>query len=161
MIAAAAQEDVMTIIVRGFDGLKAMTGQHLGYSDWLEVTQDRVNMFADATNDHQWIHVDIERAKSGPFGGPIAHGYLTLSLLIPLWIELLELEDVTLGVNYGLNKVRFPAPLPVGAKVRLGATLAAVTEVPGGVEALVEAVVESDAGVKPVCVAQVVYRYYA
>jgi acyl dehydratase len=150
MIAAAAQEDVMTIIVRGFDGLKAMTGQHLGYSDWLEVTQD-----------HQWIHVDVERAKSGPFGGPIAHGYLTLSLLIPLWIELLELEDVTLGVNYGLNKVRFPAPLPVGAKIRLGATLAAVTEVPGGAEALVDAVVESDAGVKPVCVAQVVYRYYA
>jgi acyl dehydratase len=151
----------MTIIVHGFGELKARTGQHLGYSDWLEVTQERINMFADATNDHQWIHVDIDRAKSGPFGGPIAHGYLTLSLLIPLWMELLELQDVTMGVNYGLNKVRFPAPLPVGAKIRLGAALAAVTEIPGGVEALVDAVVESNAGAKPVCVAQVVYRYYS
>jgi acyl dehydratase len=151
----------MTIIVHGFDGLKARTGQHLGYSDWMLVTQERINMFADATNDHQWIHVDVERAKSGPFGGPIAHGYLTLSLLIPLWTELFELQDVTMGVNYGLNKVRFPAPLPVGAQIRLGATLTAVTEVPGGAEALVDAVIESDAGTKPVCVAQVVYRYYA
>ena len=151
----------MTIIVHGLDELKARTGKHLGYSDWLEVTQDRINMFADATDDHQWIHVDVERAKSGPFGGPIAHGYLTLSLLIPLWTGLLEVRDIAMGVNYGLNKVRFPAPLPAGAKVRLGATLAAVTDVPGGVEALADAVIESDAGAKPVCVAQVVYRYYA
>jgi acyl dehydratase len=151
----------LTIIVDGFDGLKARIGQHLGYSDWLEVTQDRINMFADATSDHQWIHVDVERAKSGPFGGPIAHGYLTLSLVIPLWTEVLEVRGITMGVNYGLNRVRFPAPLPAGAKIRLGATLAALTEVPGGVEALVDAVIESDAGAKPVCVAQVVYRYYA
>lgn len=151
----------MTIIVDGFDGLKARIGQHLGYSDWLEVTQDRINMFADATSDHQWIHVDVERAKSGPFGGPIAHGYLTLSLVIPLWTEVLEVRGITMGVNYGLNRVRFPAPLPAGAKIRLGATLAALTEVPGGVEALVDASIESDAGAKPVCVAQVVYRYYA
>jgi acyl dehydratase len=151
----------MTIIVHGIDELKARTGKHLGYSDWLEVTQDRINMFADATDDHQWIHVDVERAKSGPFGGPIAHGYLTLSLLVPLWTELLEVRDIAMGVNYGLNKVRFPTPLPVGAKIRLGATLAAVTDVPGGVEALADAVIESDAAAKPVCVAQVVYRYYA
>jgi acyl dehydratase len=151
----------LTIIVDGFDGLKARIGQHLGYSDWLEVTQDRINMFADATSDHQWIHVDVERAKSGPFGGPIAHGYLTLSLVIPLWTEVLEVRGITMGVNYGLNRVRFPAPLPAGAKIRLGATLAALTEVPGGVEALVDAFIESDAGPKPVCVAQVVYRYYA
>jgi acyl dehydratase len=151
----------MTIIVHGFDGLKARIGQHLGYSDWLEVTQDRINMFADATRDHQWIHIDVERAKSGPFGGPIAHGYLTLSLVIPLWTEVLEVRGVTMGVNYGLNRVRFPAPLPAGAKIRLGATLAALTEVPGGAEALVDAVIESDAAAKPVCVAQVVYRYYA
>jgi len=151
----------MTIIVHGLDELKARTGKHLGYSDWLEVTQDRINMFADATDDHQWIHVDVERAKSGPFGGPIAHGYLTLSLLVPLWTELLEVRDIAMGVNYGLNKVRFPAPLPAGAKIRLGATLAAVTDVPGGVEALADAVIESDAAAKPVCVAQVVYRYYA
>ena len=145
----------------GFDGLKARIGQHLGSSDWLEVTQDRIDMFADATSDHQWIHVDVERAKSGPFGGPIAHGYLTLSLVIPLWTEMIEVRGITMGVNYGLNRVRFPAPLPAGAKIRLGATLAALTEVPGGVEALVDAVIESDAGTKPVCVAQVVYRYYA
>jgi len=151
----------MTIIVHGLDELKARTGKHLGYSDWLEVTQDRINMFADATDDHQWIHVDVERAKSGPFGGPIAHGYLTLSLLIPLWTGLLEVRDIAMGVNYGLNKVRFPAPLPAGAKIRLGATLAAVTDVPGGVEVLADAVIESDAAAKPVCVAQVVYRYYA
>ena len=145
----------------GFDGLKARIGQHLGYSDWLEATQHRINMFADATSDHQWIHVDVERAKSGPFGGPIAHGYLTLSLVTPLWTEMIEVRGITMGVNYGLNRVRFPAPLPAGAKIRLGATLAALTEVPGGVEALVDAVIESDAGAKPVCVAQVVYRYYA
>ena len=151
----------MTIVVHGLDELKARIGKHLGYSGWLEVTQDRINMFAVATDDHQWIHVDVERAKSGPFGGPIAHGYLTLSLLVPMWTELLEVRDVAMGVNYGLNKVRFPAPLPAGAKVRLGATLAAVTDVPGGVEALADAVIESDAGAKPVCVAQVVYRYYA
>ena len=151
----------MTIVVHGLDELKARIGKHLGYSGWLEVTQDRINMFAVATDDHQWIHVDVERAKSGPFGGPIAHGYLTLSLLVPMWTELLEVRDVAMGVNYGLNKVRFPAPLPAGAKVRLGATLAAVTDVPGGVEALADAVIESDAGARPVCVAQVVYRYYA
>jgi len=151
----------MTIVVHGLDELKARIGKHLGYSGWLEVTQDRINMFAVATDDHQWIHVDVERAKSGPFGGPIAHGYLTLSLLVPMWTELLEVRDVAMGVNYGLNKVRFPAPLPAGAKVRLGATLAAVTDVPGGVEVLADAVIESDAAAKPVCVAQVVYRYYA
>jgi acyl dehydratase len=95
--------------VDGFDGLRARTGQHLGYSDWLEVTQDRIDMFADATSDHQWIHVDVERAKSGPFGGPIAHGYLTLSLVIPLWTEMIEVRGITMGVNYGLNRVRFPA----------------------------------------------------
>ena len=150
----------MTVVVRGFDGLKAMTGQHLGYSDWLEVTQDRINMFADATDDHQWIHVDIERAKSGPFGGPIAHGYLTLSLLIPLWIELLELEDVTLGVNYGLNKVRFPAPVPVGSKIRASIKILSIDELPGGAHVVNEVTIERDGGDKPCCVAETVARYY-
>jgi acyl dehydratase len=151
----------MTITVNGLGELKARAGQHLGYSDWREVDQRRVNTFADATDDHQWIHVDVERARSGRFGGPIAHGYLTLSLLIPLWNELVELRGITMAVNYGLNKVRFPAPLPAGAKIRLGATLAAVRDVPGGVEALIDAVIESDACDKPVCAAQAVHRYYA
>lgn len=150
----------MTLIVNGLDELKAKAGENLGYSDWLQVTQDRVDTFADATNDHQWIHVNIERASSGPFGGPIAHGYLTLSLLIPLWSQILELRGIRMAVNYGLNKVRFPAPVPVGSKIRLGATLAEVRDVPGGVEAVIDAVFERDGGDKPVCVAQAVHRYY-
>jgi len=151
----------VTVIVNDLDELRARTGEHLGYSDWLEVTQDRVNTFADATDDHQWIHVDVERAATGPFGGPIAHGFLTLSLLIPLWTQLLELRGIGMAVNYGLNKVRFPAPVPVGSKVRLGATLAELRDVAGGgVEAVIDAVIECDGTPKPVCVAQVVHRYY-
>src|SRR6266545_3475439 len=121
----------MTTIVHGIDGLKAKAGEHLGYSDWVEITQDRVNQFADATGDHQWIHVDPERAKAGPFGGTVAHGYLTLSLLIPLWTDLLDVEDVSTKVNYGLDKVRFPAPVPAGSRIRVRGTLRDVEEVPG------------------------------
>jgi acyl dehydratase len=121
----------------------------------------RISTFADATDDHQWIHVDVERSQFGPFGATIAHGYLTLSLLIPLWNEMVELRGITMAVNYGLNKVRFPAPVPAGSKIRLGATLTAVIDVPGGVEALIDAVIETDASAKPVCVAQAVHRYYA
>jgi acyl dehydratase len=147
--------------VNGLDEIKALAGQHLGYSEWWEITQDRVNKFADATDDHQWIHVDPERAKTGPFGGPIAHGYLTLSLLIPLWSEILQIEGIKMAVNYGLNRVRFTAPVPVGAKIRLGTKLADVKEVSGGgVEALVEAVVEVEGAAKPAVVAEAVYRYY-
>src|SRR5215211_4137809 len=119
----------MTTTVNGLTELKSLAGQHLGYGEWFEIDQDRVDTFADATDDHQWIHVDVERAKDGPFGGPIAHGYLTLSLIIPLWEQLLRVDGVTTKVNYGLNKVRFPQPVPVGSKVRLGATLAAVEDV--------------------------------
>jgi acyl dehydratase len=151
----------MTIAMSGLGELRARAGQHLGYTGWLQVDQDRINTFADATDDHQWIHVDVERARSGPFGGPVAHGYLTLSLLIPLWSELVQMHGITMAVNYGLNKVRFPAPVPAGSKIRLGASLAAIRDVPGGVEALIDAVIESDASAKPVCVAQAVLRYYA
>jgi len=151
----------MTVVVNGLDELRGLAGQHLGYGEWLAVTQDRVNRFADATDDHQWIHVDVERAKSGPFGGTIAHGFLTLSLLITLWTDLLELRDIGMAVNYGLNRVRFPAPVPVGSRIRLGATLASVTDVQGGVEAVIDAVIEREGSEKPVCVAQVVHRYYA
>src|SRR5580700_11867219 len=132
----------MTTIVNGIDGLKAKVGEHLGYSDWLEVTQDRVNQFADATGDHQWIHVDPERAKSGPFGGPIAHGFLTLSLIPALLPEVLAVSGISMGVNYGTNKVRFPAPVPVGSDLRLGATLAEVDEVQGGVQGTLDVVLE-------------------
>jgi acyl dehydratase len=132
----------------------------VGESDWLEITQERVNTFADATGDHQWIHVDPERAASGPFGGPIAHGYLTLSLIVPLLVDMLQVSGVGMALNYGLNKVRFPAPVPVGSKVRLKASLAGVEEVAGGVQVLIDCLVELDGVAKPACAAQAVYRLY-
>src|SRR3954465_5978068 len=115
----------MTTTVPTPKGLLSLGGVQLGTTSWVEVTQDQVNTFADATGDHQWIHVDPERAASGPFGGTIAHGYLTLALIIPLWTSLLEIENLGMGVNYGLNKVRFPSPVPVGGKMRLTAHIAA------------------------------------
>jgi acyl dehydratase len=150
----------MTIVVQNLAELTARAGTDLGRSDWLEINQDRVDLFADATGDHQWIHVDPERAKAGPFGGPIAHGYLTLAMLIPLFNELLVVQGVSMAVNYGLNKVRFPAPVPVGAKIRLAGRVAEVTEVGGGVQAVLDFTVEVDGGAKPACVAQAVYRFY-
>jgi acyl dehydratase len=150
----------MTTTVQGIDGLKEKVGQQLGYSDWHEITQDRVNQFADATGDHQWIHVDPERAKSGPFGGPIAHGYLTLSLAPALLPEVMRVEGFKMGVNYGLNKLRYPSPVPVGAKLRVGATLAEVEEISGGVQVTLDLAFEVEGKDKPACVAQAVYRYY-
>ena len=141
--------------------LPSLKGKELGQSSWIEVTQERVNTFADATGDPQWIHVDVERAKAeSPFGGPIGHGYLTLSLLIPMWSEVLTVTDAAMGVNYGLNKVRFPAPVPVGAKIRLTATLQDVEEVAGGLQVTVAAVIEAEGGAKPVCIAEPVFRMY-
>jgi acyl dehydratase len=141
--------------------LPGLTGTELGTSEWVEVSQEQVNLFAEATGDHQWIHVDVERAKrESPFGGPIAHGYLTLSLLIPMWSEVLVVSDATMGVNYGLNKVRFPSPVPVGSKLRLTATLEAVEEVTGGLQLTVAAVIEAEGAPKPVCIAEPVFRFY-
>jgi acyl dehydratase len=141
--------------------LPGLKGTELGTSDWIEVTQDRVNTFADATDDHQWIHVDVERAKAeSPFGGPIGHGYLTLSLLIPLYAQVLTVSDAVMGVNYGLNKVRFPAPVPVGSKIRMTATLKDVEEVAGGLQLTVSAVIEREGGDKPVCIAEPIFRTY-
>ena len=141
--------------------LPSLKGQELGTSSWVDVTQERVNQFAEATGDHQWIHVDVERANAeSPFGGPIGHGYLTLSLLIPMWSEVLTVTDAAMGVNYGLNKVRFPAPVPVGAKLRLTATLLDVEEVAGGLQVTVAAVIEAEGGSKPVCIAEPVFRVY-
>ena len=141
--------------------LPGLTGTELGTSDWFEVTQQHVNLFADATGDHQWIHVDVERAKAeSPFGGPIAHGYLTLSLLVPLVSQVLTVTDVAMGVNYGLNKVRFPSPVPVGSKVRASATLQQVDEIAGGLQYTLAVTVEREGGEKPVCIAEPVYRFY-
>ena len=152
----------MTTRVNGLAEIAALAGRDLGHTDWLEITQDRVNLFAEATDDQQWIHVDVERARSGPFGGPIAHGYLTLSLLIPLFGELLEIRGVRMSVNYGLEKVRFPSPVPVGAKIRMAATVVSVEGVAGnGLQMLLGCTVEVDGSDKPACVAQAVYRHYA
>ena len=141
--------------------LPGLKGQELGSSDWYEITQEAVNQFADATDDHQWIHVDVERANAeSPFGGPIGHGYLTLSLLIPMWTQVLTVSDQTMGVNYGLNKVRFPAPVPVGSRIRLVATLKDVEEVAGGLRLTVAAVIEAEGAPKPVCIAEPVFRFY-
>jgi acyl dehydratase len=147
--------------VHGIAGVRDLAGNTLGPTDWHEVTQDEVNTFADATGDHQWIHTDPERAATGPFGGTIAHGYLTLSLIIPLWTGLLEIADITMGVNYGLNKVRFPAPVPVGGKVRLTAHLAAVDTLDEkSIQTTVDFAVELEGSDKPAVVAQALYRYY-
>ena len=133
--------------------LPSLKGKELGTSDWFEITQDRVNTFADATDDHQWIHVDVERAKAeSPFGGPIGHGFLTLSLFVPMWSQILTVTDVKMGVNYGLNKVRFPAPVPVGSRIRLTATLVDVEEFKGGLQLVAGGVIEREGGDKPVCV---------
>jgi acyl dehydratase len=141
--------------------LPSLKGQVLGTSEWFEVTQERVNTFADATDDHQWIHVDLERATAeSPFGGPIGHGFLTLSLFVPMWSQVLVVTDVKMGVNYGLNKVRFPAPVPVGARIRLVATLIDLADVKGGVQLLVGGVMEREGSEKPVCVLEAVMRLY-
>ena len=142
--------------------LPSLKGQLLGASEWFEITQQRVNTFADATGDHQWIHVDVERAsRESPFGGPIGHGFLTLSLFVPMWSQVLVVTDARMAVNYGLNKVRFPAPVPVGSKVRLTATLVDVEEVRGGLQLTVGGVIEREGGDKPVCVLESVTRLYA
>jgi acyl dehydratase len=142
------------------DELAAHKGEHLGYSPALEITQQMVNDFADVTGDHQWIHVDPERAKSGPFGGPIAHGYLTLSLIPNLLPQIWSVDGVSMGVNYGAEKIRFPAPVPVGSNLRAGAELVDVTEIEGGAQCTVKITLEVEGATKPSCVADVVFRYY-
>ena len=151
----------MTTKIDGIAGLEKLVGEHLGSSEWHEITQEQVNLFADATGDHQWIHVDVERAKAGPFGGPIAHGYLTLSLAPTLLTEIMHVDGIAMGINYGLNKLRFPSPVPVGSILRAGAKLASVEQVSGGVQVTLEAIFEIEGGTKPVCVAEILFRYYA
>ena len=146
--------------VRGAEELRSRAGSHLGFSGWRQISQATIDRFADATDDHQWIHVDLERAAAGPFGGTIAHGYLTLALVVSLLAEILHVEGMRLEVNYGCNRVRFPAPVPSGANVRLGALLKEVVSVEGGVQVVIEATVEVEGVAKPACVAEVIYRYY-
>ncbi|GEM31413.1 MaoC family dehydratase [Nocardia neocaledoniensis NBRC 108232] len=145
--------------MRTFDGLaelEAVVGTHLGYSEWHAITQDQVNTFAEATGDHQWIHVDTEKAAQGPFGTTIAHGYLTLSLVPMLVSEIYRIDGVKMGVNYGSNKLRFPAPVPVGSKVRAGVELVSVTPGAGGHLVTAKVVIEREGGDKPVCVVETV-----
>lgn len=135
-------------------------GAELGESSWFEITQDDIDTYADATRDHQWIHTDPVRAAEGPFGSTIAHGYLTLGLVIPLWSELLHVEKVGMAVNYGLNRLRFPAPVPVGSRIRLEGKLASANEVAGGVEVVADLKMMVEGSEKPALVAEAVYRFY-
>ncbi|UJW29089.1 MaoC family dehydratase [Saccharothrix sp. AJ9571] len=140
------------------DAFTAAVGEHLGHSEWLTISQEQVQQFADATGDHQWIHLDTERAAAGPFGGTIAHGYLTLSLIPRFGKDIYRVDNLSMGINYGLNKVRFPQPVKVGSKVRAGAELVEVTDVPGGKQAVVRWTIEIDGEAKPACVAETVAR---
>ena len=147
--------------IAGIEGYKALVGEQLGESDWLQVDQDRINQFADATGDHQWIHVDTERAKQGPFGTTIAHGFLTLSLIPDLTSGLLKIEGVRMGINYGLNRVRFPSPVKVGSRVKASVRNVSVEDVPGGgVQVVNEVTISIEGEAKPACVAETVTRLY-
>jgi acyl dehydratase len=143
----------------GVDEVIAAEGDHLGYSDWMTIDQERINTFADATGDHQWIHVDPDKAKDGPFGSTIAHGYLTMSLSNAFLPSLINVENVSMGINYGVNKVRFPAPVPVDSEIRAGAELASVEEIDGGVQCIIKITMERKGADRPVCVIESVTRY--
>jgi acyl dehydratase len=141
-------------------GLRERVGTHAGYTDWQEMTQERVDQFADATGDHQFIHVDVERAKQTPFGGTIAHGFLTLSLVAPVSQQLMKVTDAVMGLNYGLDRVRFPAPLPVGAHWRGGLEILEVNDIAGGVQIKAKVTIEVKDSEKPACVAESLVRVY-
>ena len=147
--------------VDGVEGVQALVGQHLGHSEWVTITQEQVDLFAEATGDDQWIHVDVERAKAeSPFGGPVAHGFLSLSLVSMLVPQIVEFSGFRMGVNYGVDKVRFPSPLLVGSRVRAGATLDSATPIDGGVHVVLTVTVEVEGATKPAMVATTVVRRY-
>ena len=150
-----------TGFVTDLDGLRDSAGRHLGWSSWKEVTQEMIDRFADLTGDHNWIHVDTERAATGPFGKTIAHGYLTLSLVPPLLGELLEVQGITMPINYGIDRLRFPSPVPVGSRIRVGGEVAEANEVAGGVQVKLALTFEVEGGTKPACVAEILLRFYA
>ena len=147
--------------LHGPDDVRSHLGQHLGYSEWMEIDQARVNLFAEATGDHQWIHVDPERAAKGPFGAPIAHGYLTLSLGPVLLPQIFSVGGIAMGVNYGANKVRFMSPVPVGSQLRAGVKVLAVDDISGGAQVTLETTFEVQGAAKPSCIAEVIFRYYS
>jgi acyl dehydratase len=148
-------------VLNGIDEVLAAAGTHLGYSDWLEITQERIDEFAEATGDRQWIHVDPERAKDGPFGKTIAHGYLTLSLSNLFLPQIVDVQGISLGVNYGANKIRFPAPVPVGSRLRGGAELVSADPIEGGVQCVIQITLEVEGSERPACVIESVTRYLA
>jgi acyl dehydratase len=148
-------------VFANLDEFTAAKGEHLGFGEWHTITQDEINLFADATGDHQWIHIDLEKAAKGPFGAPVAHGYLTLSLIPLLVRDIYTIEGLKMGVNYGLNKVRFPSPVTVGSRVRAGAEIVEVVDFPPGKQAVVKVVVEIDGNPKPGCVAETVVLFVA
>jgi acyl dehydratase len=148
------------LTISGIDELRAKVGEELGVSEWHEVTQDAINAFADSTGDHQWIHVDPERAAQTPWGSTIAHGLYTLSLGPQFTFAMFTIEGFAFGLNYGYNKVRFPAPLPVDSRLRMRATLSSVDDVPGGVQLTITQTFEREGEEKPVCVAEAVSRMY-
>jgi acyl dehydratase len=147
-------------IINGAEEAKSLVGEHLGYSPYVEITQEQVNLFAEATGDHQWIHVDVEKAKAGPFGGPIAHGYLTLSLGPALQPQVVQFTGFSMGINYGTNRVRFPSPVPVGSRLRLGVKLLSVEDIDGGSQMTLESTFECEGAAKPSCVAEIIVRSY-
>lgn len=150
----------MTTVIKHPSDLSSKVGEHLGYSDWVAIEQDRINLFAEATGDHQWIHVDPEKAKDGPFGQCIAHGYLSLSLVNLFLPQIIEVQSLKMGVNYGCEKVRFPAPVPVGSRVRGGGEVVSVEEVKGGIQAVIRVTVEIEGADRPACVIDTISRYY-
>jgi acyl dehydratase len=150
----------MPTVLNGTKEVLANVGKHLGYSEWLEITQERINTFADATGDHQWIHVDPERAKSGPFGATIAHGYLTLSLISYFLPQIVRVENISMGVNYGTDRVRFTSPVPVGSKIRAGGELTKADEIKGTVQATVRVTIEIEGSDRPACIADTISRFF-
>ena len=151
----------MATVFQNPQELSGAVGRHLGHSDWLEISQERIDQFAQATGDHQWIHVDPERAKRGPFGKTIAHGYLTQSLVNFFLPQIVQVRGIAMGINYGADRLRFPAPVPVGAKVRAGAELLEVEETrDGAVQAKLRVTVEIEGSDKPGCVIDTISRYY-
>ena len=147
--------------IESIEALKGLIGEHLGYSEYMDVSQERVNEFAEATGDFQWIHIDVEKANAGPFGGPIAHGYLTLSLGPVLLPQAFTVGGIAMGVNYGANKVRFIAPVKVGSQIRAGFKLLTVEDTAGGARVTLEATFECEGASKPSCIAEVIYQYFA
>lgn len=151
----------MATVLKGLDGIQALVGKSLGVGEWVEIEQDRINRFADVTGDRQWIHVDEERAKHGPFGKTIAHGLLTLSMIAALNTDVFRFEGFKMGVNYGYGKIRFPTPVPVGSRLRLAPKVLSCEAIKGGiVETIIEFTVEREGAEKPACVAEMIFRHY-